>query len=576
MTGSQVETGAPLVRLEPVEDDAGDEQAAAGRDRRPTLDLPAPAAAASAEERAARARADVCRDPAGLRHRPAATRAPRIADYLAARDELGPPATTWCADEIELLGLFADLAELSRNRPAGEELHTELRVHSSREHFHTYLQSLDVERGGLPDAVPRPARRGCSRTTASPTLDRTPELEEAVFRIFLAQQRSAPDVHLATELLQRWIAEPPPTEELAGPARDLLERLVRATQLRFPVVGDLARSIRFRWFDQPLVDDERVSVLAGVRDEVAALAADPDAPDRAAADRRAGRDPGADRPVPRRAARGAACPSSEPMLEVLVRRHYREYDLHDLRVGARARTAPFAVADYTLDDRPDPAGLDRSAPSPSSPTRPARSPPRSAPRSPPATRATRPWSTSTCTGPTRRSRRSAATEELARIVGALPFAADVRRIAVAVVPGRGPAGRLLHLPPASPTGGVGRGRPGPRRAPDGRPPAQPVAAARLRRHPHRGARGRAALRVRRPGEPRRPAAGRAGAGAPARRRTRRRRAGSSACRTPSERSRTASRRSAGSAPRAARPAASSTPTTSGCRSGRSSRPTSSS
>ena len=111
--------------------------------------------------------------------------------------------------------------------------------------------------------------------------DRTPQLEEAVFRIFLAQQRSAPDVHLATELLQRWIAEPPPSEELAGPARDLLERLVRATQLRFPVVGDLARSTRFRWFDQPLVDEERSSVLAGVRDEVAALAADPDAPDRA-------------------------------------------------------------------------------------------------------------------------------------------------------------------------------------------------------------------------------------------------------------------------------------------------------
>ena len=46
---------------------------------------------------------------------------------------------------------FADLAELSRNRPAGEDLHTELRVHSSKEHFHAYLQSLDVDRGGLPD-----------------------------------------------------------------------------------------------------------------------------------------------------------------------------------------------------------------------------------------------------------------------------------------------------------------------------------------------------------------------------------------------------------------------------------------
>ena len=95
-------------------------------------------------------------------------------------------------------------------------------------------------------------------------LDRTPELEEAVFRVFLAQQRSAPDVLLATTLLQRWLTEPCPEPPADQAARDVLDRLVVATQLRFPVVGDLARSVRFRWFDQPLVDAERASVLAGV------------------------------------------------------------------------------------------------------------------------------------------------------------------------------------------------------------------------------------------------------------------------------------------------------------------------
>ena len=44
-------------------------------------------------------------------------------------------------------------------------------------------------------------------------------------------------------------------------------------------------------------------------------------------------------------------PAREPLLEVLARRHYREYTLHDLRpatVGGR----PLVTADYTLDDRP--------------------------------------------------------------------------------------------------------------------------------------------------------------------------------------------------------------------------------
>ena len=369
VTGSQVETGAPLVRLEPVEDDAdrGRPRARRGRARTSTCRRPRPAS--TARQRAARGRDGRRRDADGLRRRPAratATSSPttslRATSCVAAGEDV-------VADEIELLGLFADLAELSRNRPAGEDLHTELRVHSSKEHFHAYLQSLDVDRGGLPEQF----RDRLARVLAHYGVtdwDRTPQLEEAVFRIFLAQQRSAPEVHLATELLQRWIAEPPPAEELAGPARDLLERLVRSTQLRFPVVGDLARSTRFRWFDQPLVDAERSSVLAGVRDEVAALAADPDAPDRTERME-------ALAAIPEQIVRFLAerletgVPEQEPMLEVLVRRHYREHDLHGLR-SLRARGSHVRGGRLHPRRPPDPAGLDRRHHRRARPTRAAR------------------------------------------------------------------------------------------------------------------------------------------------------------------------------------------------------------
>ncbi len=432
MTGSQVETGAPLVRLEPVEDDAKKEQVAAPEASAPALDLPRDVVATSPQERAARARADVAAILLGYDIDPS-DEAARIREYLVARDELVSTGGEVVCEEIGLLGLFADLAELSRNRPAGEDLHTELRVHSSKEHFHAFLQSLDVERGDLPDQF-------CDRLAKVLThygvteSGRTPQLEEAVFRIFLAQQRSTPDVLLATEVLQRWIAEPPPTEELAGAARDLLERLVRSTQLRFPVVGDLARSTRFRWFDQPLVDAERSSVLAGVRDEVAALAADPGAPDRPERME-------ALAAIPEQIVRFLAerledgIPEQEPMLEVLVRRHYREHDLRSLASVSRAHRT-FAVADYTLDARPtrlistvaamaelaDPGSAlvgavgDEIAARPSGDDAvvdlyvhwPA------APDSP-----------------------DAVSLELAGIVGALPYAQDLRRMAVAVCPGEG-------------------------------------------------------------------------------------------------------------------------------------------
>ena len=344
ITGSQVETGAALVKLEQVADDA--EEVVAAQDG-PALDLPGPEDALTLEARGARARAGLAAVLLGYDVPPRDEDA-ALVEYLAARDELRAEGAQVLADEMALLGTFADLAELSRNRPVDEERHTELRVHSSREHFHTFLQSLDVERGGLPEEFHERLLR-VLRHYGVEGLDRTPALEEAVFRIFLAQQRSAPEVALASAVLGRWIEEPPPSDGLAVEARQLLERLSRATQLRFPVVGDLARSVRFRWFDQPSVDAERAAVLGGVRDEIEALAANGSLPDRA------GRIE-ALAAIPEQIVRflaerlEAGVPEREPMLEVLVRRHYREYDLHDLRAIEDGR--PCVVADYTLDDRP--------------------------------------------------------------------------------------------------------------------------------------------------------------------------------------------------------------------------------
>ncbi|GAA2128697.1 carboxyl transferase domain-containing protein [Nocardioides bigeumensis] len=343
ITGSQVETGAPLLRLEQVgEQDAVAEVAGPGQ----ALDLPQATDGRPAAERLSSARAELAAVILGF-DVPPATQDDVLARYLAVRDEVRAGQESVLVEELDLLGTFADLAELSRNRPADEERHTELRVHSSREHFHTYLQSLDVERGGLPVSFSERLGR-VLRLHGVHDLERTPQLEAAVFRIFLAQQRSAPEVAIVTALLGCWIAEPAPTGDLAGQARQLLERLGRATQLRFPAIGDLARSVRFRWFDQPQVDAERASALAGVRDELAELSAHGAGPERVARIEALAR-------IPEQIVRFLAermvdgLPQHEPMLEVLARRHYREYDLEDLTSSEDGR--PCVVAGYTLDGR---------------------------------------------------------------------------------------------------------------------------------------------------------------------------------------------------------------------------------
>ena len=347
-TGSQVENGAPLLRIEPVADEAETGADESTGSAGPDLELPEATPEVAADARVAEGLGGLRAIMLGYDNDPDTERA-TLTGYLRAREHALAAGHDVLGGELELLRVFAELAELSRNRPGGEEEHTELRVHSSREHFHTYLQSLDLERHGLGEhfrdrLLAVLARYGVTE------LDRTPELEEAVFRIYLAQRRSTADLQLVTSLLQSWITGPPPREADADSVRSLLERLVRATQLRFPIIGDLARSIRFRWFDQPAVDEERSSVLAGVRGELVELSAG-DAPDRA------------DRidalaAIPEQIVRflaerlAAGIPSREPMLEVLVRRHYREHELHDLRV-LNTDGRPFAVADYVLDhDRP--------------------------------------------------------------------------------------------------------------------------------------------------------------------------------------------------------------------------------
>ncbi len=342
--GSQVETGAPLLRLEPLGDGTPEGPVAAAA----RLDLPSAESPAGPADVVRDAQRDLSAMLLGY-DLDLDANAATLDGFLVARDDLAAQGDPPIGAEIAMLDVFADFAELSRNRPAEEIEHAETRIHSPREYFHTYLMTLDPDRGGLPTEF-RDRLTRVLENYGIDSLERTPSLEAALFRVFLAQQRSAPEIRLATALLQRWSQEPTPGEPHAAAANDVLERLIIATQRRFPAVGDLARSVHFRWFDQPLVDADRSAVLSAVGPELDALASVPEGPERerrleALAD------------IPERivsflAARlEGGLPASEPMLAVLIRRHYREWELTGLREYAVAGH-PFAAADYTLDDRP--------------------------------------------------------------------------------------------------------------------------------------------------------------------------------------------------------------------------------
>ncbi|HYO04167.1 MAG TPA: carboxyl transferase domain-containing protein [Mycobacterium sp.] len=180
--------------------------------------------------------------------------------------------------ELGLLDTFADVCELSRNRPTLDEEGADERVHSPREHFHSFLQSLDAEVEGLPTAFRAKIARALLNYGGA-TLEPGPELEEAVYRLFLALQRMENQVPVITALLGRWLTTedvaPAPTNAVG----EVLERLIVATQLRYPVIGDIARNLRFRLFDEPQIRTAREQVYDDVRDGLQYLADHPDAAD---------------------------------------------------------------------------------------------------------------------------------------------------------------------------------------------------------------------------------------------------------------------------------------------------------
>ena len=326
--GSQVEAGAPLLRLEPV-GDAGAAVAAVTAGPAAEIDLPAAPADVPAAERAERCLAELRGLLLGFDDDPADPKR-ALTGYLTARTELVSTGLggTPLAGEVELLTVFADMSELSRNQPDSDtEALPEGLVHSPREYFHSYLRSLDVERAGVPEAFQARLAR-VFRYYGVTGLDRTPELEAAVFRIFLAQQRMAADAGIVAELLRQWLATAPPADPLREPAGLALEHLIEATQLRFPSVSDLARGVVFRWFAQPLLRRNRARVYAAIREQLRYLDKHPDAADRAERIQAmvASSEPLV-RLIGQRVRRGA---DNAPLLEVLTRRYYGNHQLADV------------------------------------------------------------------------------------------------------------------------------------------------------------------------------------------------------------------------------------------------------
>ena len=176
-----------------------------------------------------------------------------------------------------MLVAFADLRVLFRG--VRDEADTDVQVRAPQEHLHAYLRSLDVEGEGLPAPFLVALRRALGHYGVD-DLERTPELEEALYWIHQSQQRVDAQIPVIVDILERWLEQGPQDDTIDDGRRRTLDALVASTQRRHPVVADLAREVRFGIVDEPLLRAARDAMYAAMEEHLAALVADPAGPER--------------------------------------------------------------------------------------------------------------------------------------------------------------------------------------------------------------------------------------------------------------------------------------------------------
>jgi acetyl/propionyl-CoA carboxylase alpha subunit/acetyl-CoA carboxylase carboxyltransferase component len=344
-TGTQVDTGTPLVRLSPSASAEAEKEEEEGRGR---ISFEALADPVGTDK------PDACRRQLGELRR--LVLGFDVDPEHAKR--LGHGWRTTCrgltADdpdvfrgEEEILETFADVSALAVI-PPGDDDGAE-QAHASEEYFLTYLRSLDPEDGLLPATFLLGLARAL-RHFGVESLAHTTALEEGVYRIHRSLQQAGLQVGPIMSILDRRLEHVDALRPLLGPeSRQVLDRLIASAERRNPGVADLARELRYRVFDQPVAERARDHVYSVMEGHLIELAADPTGADRASHVQALVECPQPLKGLLLSLLHGADGDVGEALLEALVRRYYRIRPIENVRT-ATVQGRPVARVEYEHED----------------------------------------------------------------------------------------------------------------------------------------------------------------------------------------------------------------------------------
>jgi acetyl/propionyl-CoA carboxylase alpha subunit/acetyl-CoA carboxylase carboxyltransferase component len=328
--GAQVDAGAPLALLAPVEDPASQLVAGEAVAFSGVAGEPAPLAETTRTDalfgRMRHLLLGFDGDPDDAR---------RLADaWRSATGTLASPERARAlAYEEACLRLFTDLESLFVRRPDVLEADAPASERSAEGHLYAYLRSIEGGGRGLPAGFVEALGRAL-RHYGVEQLERSPALEQALLRICRAHDRMAEHVPLLLAILERRLEPRAPLAAESGETlRETLDRLIGVTHGSEPALCDLARQLRHRAFDRPVFEAARSRVYEAAEGDLEQLARDPAAKDRA---ERLGALVECPQPLVGLVAERFESAGPEQralLLELLLRRYYRLRSLRDIRPG---------------------------------------------------------------------------------------------------------------------------------------------------------------------------------------------------------------------------------------------------
>jgi acetyl/propionyl-CoA carboxylase alpha subunit/acetyl-CoA carboxylase carboxyltransferase component len=243
-------------------------------------------------------------DLSGLRHRTDFTRKPcdrvygPLGEYLLGFDqspqamsrllteqrrlaEIADPADpALVACEDSLLDIYADLGALYRPLTESDPDATGPDMENTQEYFVAFMQWIDADRAGLPENYRSRLRVALGRYGIH-DLRHTPELEPTLMRLFRSFARLGELSPMVNAILQRRLEHRVALSSVVGAdGRARLDRLAAATQGRQQNIAELARDVRFHYFDEPPMEAAAAEIRAEMADHLLRLAGDVDAAER--------------------------------------------------------------------------------------------------------------------------------------------------------------------------------------------------------------------------------------------------------------------------------------------------------